>query len=231
MGAVWSLGQDPRWRRFLVSRVNAIPGSWVLDVAAGTALVSSELTLRKNVRVAALDLSPRMLLYGRRSVQQAGLADRIAFVNGRAEHLPFADEAFDSVTFTYLLRYVDDPAATLAELTRVLRPGGVLAGLEFHVPERPGVQAAWWAYTRLAMPAIGYSVSDAWYRAGRFLGSSITRFYSEHPLVEQLGWWRAAGLRHVRHRVMSLGGGIVIWGVKAPPGARERRGPGTGEEP
>ncbi|MBI2239016.1 MAG: class I SAM-dependent methyltransferase [Actinobacteria bacterium] len=214
MAGVLSLGQDARWRRFMVSKVNAIPGSWVLDVATGTGQVAMELTRRLNVRVAGLDQSEPMLRRGAASVRAAGLDDRIAFVLGQAERLPFPDEAFDGVTFTYLLRYVDDPAATLEELARVLRPGGVLACLEFHVPEQPLWRAAWLAYTRLVVPAIGLGVSSAWYRTGRFLGPSISDLYRRYPLPEQVRMWQEAGLRRARTRVMSLGGGIVIWAMK-----------------
>ncbi len=214
MAGVLSLGQDARWRRFMVSKVNAIPGSWVLDAATGTGQVAMELTRRLNVRVAGLDQSEPMLRRGAGSVRAAGLDDRIASVLGQAERLPFPDEAFDGVTFTYLLRYVDDPAATLEELARVLRPGGVLACLEFHVPEQPLWHAAWLAYTRLVVPAIGLGVSSAWYRTGRFLGPSISDLYRRYPLPEQVRMWQEAGLRRVRTRVMSLGGGIVIWAMK-----------------
>jgi demethylmenaquinone methyltransferase/2-methoxy-6-polyprenyl-1,4-benzoquinol methylase len=214
VGAIWSFGQDERWRRALVSRVNAIPGSWVLDVASGTGLVARELAARRNVRVVAMDQSGPMLLAGIPVTRRAGLEDRIRPILGRAEQLPFADGSFDSVTFTYLLRYVDDPATTLKELVRVLRPSGTLAGLEFGVPEGPAVYAAWWAYTRAVMPVLGRSVSDAWYRTGRFLGRSIEDFYRRWPLPEQVRMWQETGLRHVRTRRMSLGAGIVTWAVK-----------------
>jgi demethylmenaquinone methyltransferase/2-methoxy-6-polyprenyl-1,4-benzoquinol methylase len=214
MAALLSFGQDARWRRFMVSRVNAIPGSWVLDVATGTGLVARELTLRRNVRVAGLDHSEPMVRRGHLAVREAGIEDRVVFVLGRAERLPFPDEAFDAVTFTYLLRYVDDPAATLIELSRVLRPGGVLACLEFHVPEGRVMRPAWLAYTRLVMPVAGWLVSRAWYRTGRFLGGSISGFYDRYPLAEQVRMWQAAGLRRIRTGIMSLGGGIVIWGMK-----------------
>jgi demethylmenaquinone methyltransferase/2-methoxy-6-polyprenyl-1,4-benzoquinol methylase len=177
MGAALSFGQDPRWRRFLVSKVNAIPGAWVLDVATGTGLVARELA-RMNVRVAGLDQSPAMVARGLREVRERGLEDRIRFVLGQAQTLPFADEAFDAVTFTYLLRYVDDPAATVAELVLTLRPGGVMASLEFHVPPAPWARTGWQAYTRGVMPAAGWVVSPAWYRTGRFLGRSISGFAS-----------------------------------------------------
>jgi demethylmenaquinone methyltransferase/2-methoxy-6-polyprenyl-1,4-benzoquinol methylase len=212
-GAALSFGQDPRWRRFLVSRVNAIPGSWVLDVASGTGLVARELAAR-NLRVVALDQSEAMIRRGAETVRGEGLDDRVTFVLGKAEGLPFADEAFDAVTFTYLLRYVDDPGATLSELARVLRPGGVMAALEFHVPPRPYLHAAWMAYTRGVMPAAGWAISPAWYRAMRFLGPSISAFYERYPLPVQVRLWQEAGMRRVRTRVMSLGGGIVTWAVK-----------------
>lgn len=214
MGVLLSFGQDPRWRRFLVSRVNAIPGSWVLDVATGTGLVARELARRRNVRIVGLDQSGSMVRRGVQAVRAEGLDGRISFVLGQAERLPFPDEAFDSVTFTYLLRYVDDPGATLGELSRVLRPGGVLACLEFHVPQDPYTQAGWRAYTRAVMPTMGWVVSKAWYRTGKFLGPSIERFYERYPLPVQVRMWQEAGIRRVRSRVMGAGAGIVIWGIK-----------------
>ena len=217
MGAVWSFGQDARWRRTMVQRLNAVPGSLVLDVAAGTGLVSRELAGQKLVRVVALDPSLPMLGAGRPANEAAGLADRITPVVGRAERLPFADDTFDAVTFTYLLRYVDDPPAVLRELVRVARPGGGIASLEFHVPEEPLLRSGWWAYTRTVMPAVGAVVSPAWYRTGRFLGPSISRFGARAPLPVQVRWWQDAGVRHVRSRVMSMGVGVVMWGTKGGP--------------
>lgn len=213
MGMLLSFGQDPRWRRLLVSKVNAIPGSWVLDAASGTGLVARELA-RRNLRVAALDPSRAMVRRGVEAVVTEGLADRVRFVGGRAEALPFADATFDAVTFTYLLRYVADPAATVVELARVLRPGGVMAALEFHVPEEPWAHAGWWIHTRGVMPAIGWAVSPAWYRTGRFLGRDVSGFYRRFPLPVQIRWWQDAGLRRVRTRVLSNGAAVVIWAVK-----------------
>jgi demethylmenaquinone methyltransferase/2-methoxy-6-polyprenyl-1,4-benzoquinol methylase len=214
MGAIWSFGQDARWRRTMVARLNAAPGSLVLDVAAGTGLVSRELAARKLVRVVSLDVSDPMLRAGVYANREAGLDDRIRPVVGRAEALPFPDGTFEAVTFTYLLRYVDDPGAVMKELARVLRPGGGLASLEFHEPEQPVLRAMWRLYTRAVMPAIGALVSRAWFRTGRFLGPSIERFYSRAPLPVQVQWWQDAGIEHVRSRVMSFGAGVVLWGVK-----------------
>jgi demethylmenaquinone methyltransferase/2-methoxy-6-polyprenyl-1,4-benzoquinol methylase len=213
MGAVLSLGQDPRWRRFLASRVSPIPGSWVLDAATGTGLLARELA-RRNVRVVGLDQSEAMLGRGAEAVGGTPFAERIRFVRARAERLPFADETFDAVTFTYLLRYVDDPAATVAELVRVLRPGGAMASLEFHVPDDPWLRLGWRAYTRTVLPGVGWVVSPAWFRTGRFLGPSVWEFERRSPLPVQVRWWQEAGMRHVRTRVMGLGAGVVTWAVK-----------------
>jgi demethylmenaquinone methyltransferase / 2-methoxy-6-polyprenyl-1,4-benzoquinol methylase len=216
MGSVLSFGQEPRWRRFLVSKVNAIPGSWVLDVATGTGLVARELA-RKNVRVVGLDQSPDMVSRGLEAVRERGLDGRVRFALGQAQALPFGDGAFDAVTFTYLLRYVDDPAATVAELVRVLRPGGVMASLEFHVPPEPWARAGWLAYTKTAMPLVGWTASSEWYRTGRFLGRSITEFVERYPLPVQVRWWQEAGMRRVRTKLLTNGAAVVTWAVKSTP--------------
>jgi demethylmenaquinone methyltransferase / 2-methoxy-6-polyprenyl-1,4-benzoquinol methylase len=214
MGAILSFGQDARWRRFLVSRVNAPAASTVLDVAAGTQLVSRELATRRGVRVVALDQSETMLRAGAEPTRRAGLADRVAPVVGRAERLPFGDETFASVTLTYLLRYVDDPAATVAELVRVVAPGGSIAMLEFHVPGGPLVRAGWLAYTRVVLPVVGAVASPAWARTAAFLGPNVARFVADHPLAAQVEWFQRAGIEHVRTRRFLLGTAVVLWGVK-----------------
>ncbi len=213
-GAVLSLGQDPRWRRFMVEKLGAVPGSLVLDVAAGTGLVSREVASRLRARVVSLDPSERMLRAGVPTSEEAGLAERIVPVLGRAEALPFRDDAFDALTFTYLVRYVDDPSATLRELARVVRPGGAIASLEFHVPQRPRMRAGWYAYTRGVLPGLGSFISPQWRRTGVFLGPSISRLEARAPLPEQVRWWQEAGIHHVRSRELTFGSAVVIWGVK-----------------
>jgi len=214
MAELLSFGQNRRWRRFMVSRLPEMPGGRVLDVATGTAGVAVEVARRTGALVVGLDQSPEMLGGARRTVADAGVDGRVQLVLGQGERLPFPDGAFDAVTFTYLLRYVDEPAATLRELTRVLRPGGVLANLEFLVPPNPAWRAAWVLYTRVGLPVGGLAASREWFRTGRFLGPSISGFYRRYPLAEQGRWWRDAGLDPVRYRPMSLGGGVVIWGTK-----------------
>jgi demethylmenaquinone methyltransferase / 2-methoxy-6-polyprenyl-1,4-benzoquinol methylase len=210
-----SFGQDPRWRRFLVSRIPA-SANRVLDVASGTAAVAIELARRTLAReVVGIDQSTEMLAAGRARIAAAGLGGRIELREGRAESLPFGDAEFDALTFTYLLRYVDDPAATMRELARVVRPGGTVAMLEFGVPR--GVwRPLWEAYVRVGLPGAGALVSPAWREVGSFLGPSIRDFYERCPVSRLLELWQDAGLRDVRARRLSLGGGIVVWGTRAP---------------
>jgi demethylmenaquinone methyltransferase / 2-methoxy-6-polyprenyl-1,4-benzoquinol methylase len=209
-----SFGQDPRWRSFLVSRVP--PGAnRVLDVAAGTAAVAIELARADAGRtVVGIDQSPEMLAAGRERVEHAGLSGRIELREGRAEDLPFADGEFEAVTFTYLLRYVDDVPKTMRELVRVLRPGGTIAMLEFGLP-RSVWRPLWGLYVRVGLPAAGAVVSPSWGGVGRFLGPSIRDFWREWPESRLLDAWRAAGLDDVRAQRLSLGGGIVVWGRRS----------------
>jgi len=214
MAALLSLGHEDRWRRVLVSCLPD-PTRLVLDVASGTGAVAIDvLRSRSDTTVVALDQSEPMLRRGVVLTRQAGFAARTTFALAQAERLPFASDAFDALTFTYLMRYVDDPPATIRELARVVRPGGVVASLEFHVPANPIWHAAWLFYTRIVMPIEGALASRHWYRVGRFLGPSISRFYRRFPLEDQLHMWREAGLDPVRYRTMSLGGAVVIYGVK-----------------
>ena len=214
-GAVLSFGQDPRWRAALVAATAAGPGDRVLDVATGTGMVAAALVRRYGCRVTALDQSAHMLGGLRvRIASDPELAGRIEPLEGQAERLPFPDAAFDALTFTYLLRYVDDPAATLRELARVVKPGGTVAMVEFGVPPRPLLRAAWRIWTRVGLPALGRLLSRDWQEVGRFLGPSIEGFYEQVPLPRLTALWEEAGLTDVRVRRMSFGAGVVMSAVR-----------------
>ena len=210
-----SFGQNGQWRMAMVGRVVPADGV-VLDVASGTAGVALQLAAHSRARVVGVDLTEEMLGQGQRRVAAAGMSDRVGLVAGRAEQLPFPDAHFDALTFTYLLRYVRDPQATLAELARVLKPGGTMASLEFCVPTGALWGPAWWAYTRLALPAGGLLLGGPeWYRVGRFLGPNISAHYRRYPVSWTVQAWQKAGFTEVGTRIMSLGGGLVMWGTRA----------------
>ena len=215
LAEVLSLGQNGRWRWAMIDRIaSTSPGS-VLDVATGTAGVALQLAERTQSHVVGVDLTSNMLARGRKNVAKAGLSARIQLVACRAEQLPFSDGTFDALTFTYLLRYVDDPQATLCELARVVKPGGAVANLEFLVPPSRFWRLWWWLYTRLLLPVGGWITGGReWFRVGRFLGPNISRHYRKYPLSWTEDAWRRAGFDNVGVRIMSLGGGLVMWGTR-----------------
>ncbi len=218
MGAVLSFGQDPRWRATLVDQVNPLPGQRVLDVATGTGLVAFALA-RRGCEVVALDQSPDMLATARRHLEDhRDPKPRITFIQGQAERLPFDDGEFDALTFTYLLRYVDDPAATMRELARVVKPGARIGMVEFGVPQSAPLRAAWRVYTRAGLPILGRVVSPAWFEVGRFLGPNIEAFHAEEPDLADL--WRRSGIEKVEQQRLSFGAGLVMWGVRNGHGER-----------
>lgn len=223
VAAVLSFGQDPRWRRAMVQQVRATPNQRVLDVATGTGMVAQALVERYGCEVVGLDQSAQMLAGARAKLAiDERLAKLVTLVRGEAERLPFVDEEFDHLTFTYLLRYVDDPSATMAELARVVKPGGRIASLEFAVPSRRVWRWAWSFYTHVGLPALGRLVSREWAHTGRFLAESIPGFYERYPIARVVELWERAGITDVQVRSMSLGGGVVMWGTKSegPPATK-----------
>ncbi len=216
LAVLLSFGQNGRWRTEMVGHVVDGRPSLVLDVASGTAGVALQLADRSAARIVGVDLTPAMLGVGRQNVARRSMAGRIQLTAGRAEQLPFGDAAFDGLTFTYLLRYVADPLATLSELARVVRPGAPVASLEFGEPDNPFWWSAWWLYTRAVLPVAGLVTGGReWYEVGRFLGPSIHDLYHRLPVPATVELWRAAGFCDVSYRRMSLGGGLVMWGRRA----------------
>jgi demethylmenaquinone methyltransferase / 2-methoxy-6-polyprenyl-1,4-benzoquinol methylase len=215
LAEVLSLGQNRRWRRAMVDQIVPARPHRLLDVATGTAGVALRLTEQTDAYVTGLDLTEAMLRRGQANVAASAADGRVELLAGRAEELPFPDAAFDAVTFTYLLRYVADPAATLRELTRVLKPGSPMASLDFLVPRHSFWRWSWWLYTRLMLPVAGSVGGRDWIAVGRFLGPNISAHYRRYPLGWTVQAWRDAGMTDVGVREMSLGGGLVMWGTKS----------------
>jgi demethylmenaquinone methyltransferase / 2-methoxy-6-polyprenyl-1,4-benzoquinol methylase len=212
-----SFGQDRRWHDVMVETIAPAAdhdGATIADVATGTGAVAIALARRYPCRVVGIDQSPDMLAGARDRIDAAGLAERIELVEAPAEELPVAPGSVDALTHTYLLRYVDDPAAVLRTLAGAVRPGGMMASLEFGVP-RGAELHAWRAYTRVGLPLAGALAGPAWVHTGRFLGPSIERFWETYPLESVVRMWADAGMEHIRSRRLSSGGGIVIWGVRS----------------
>jgi demethylmenaquinone methyltransferase/2-methoxy-6-polyprenyl-1,4-benzoquinol methylase len=203
-----------RWREFLVSRMALRPGNLVLDVCTGTAGVAIEIADYHDSQIVGLDVSHLMLEAGLRAVEKKNLDGRVQLVQGRAEHLPFPDETFNAVVFTYLLRYVQDPNATIRELSRVLKPGGELLSLEFGIPEAFWMRALWELHKRVVMPVMTIPVSRGWHRMGCFLGPSISGFCRRWPVERLAAIWRENGIPLVETRRLLQGVAVVMWGTK-----------------
>jgi demethylmenaquinone methyltransferase/2-methoxy-6-polyprenyl-1,4-benzoquinol methylase len=218
--AEWlSFWQNLRWRTALVEAIaDQYPRPrLVADIATGTAGVALALAARTGATIVGFDLDEGMARQGLRNVRAARSTGdaTIAIALAKGEQLPLADASVDALSFTYLLRYVDDPAATLVELARVVRPGGVVANLEFAVPDSRLWHPLWWCYTRAVLPVAGLLTGGApWYRVGRFLGPSISTHYRRYPIKWTVSAWERAGIGEVTVRFMSLGGGLVMWGRK-----------------
>ena len=203
-----------RWRGFLVSQMAFRPGNLVLDVCTGTAGVAIEIAHHHDGRIVGLDVSHSMLQAGLLAIEKQSLDGRVQLIQGRAEHLPFPDETFDAVVFTYLLRYVQDPDATIRELSRVLKPGGELLSLEFDIPKALWMRALWELHNRVIMPVMTLSVSRGWHRMGCFLGPSISGFCKQYPVDRLAAIWRENRIPLVQTRRLLHGVAVLMWGTK-----------------
>ena len=212
---ILSFGQDPVWRRFLVERVPVGPDARVLDVATGTGAIARALVrrygcTRRRRRPVAADAR------GRARAHRQGGPDRPHRAAARQRRaIDFEEGSFDALTTGYLLRYLDDPLATMTALLRLVRPGAPFALLDFAVPPNPAARGLWNLYTGVGLPVLGRLVSPGWGDVGRYLRPSITQFGEAYPPDALRDLLVEAGGAHVHTHLLSLGGGIVAWGVRA----------------
>ncbi len=213
---LYSFLQYGRWRRYLTSRMNLAARDTVLDLCTGTAGVAIQLSRSYGCRVVGVDLSGEMLRQAGHNVHRAGLEKDVHLLKGRAESLPIPDASLDAVCFTFLLRYVEDPQATLSEISRVLKPGGQMVSLEFGLPQNRIVRVAWYAFACRVLPIATRFVSPGWREVGTFLGPSISRYCRFYTVERIQQMWEQVGVRDVQAKVLSLGGAVVMWGTKSP---------------
>ena len=194
--AILSMGASSLWRIATVRALGIAPGDRVLDIAAGTG-TSSAAIARTGARVTALDFSAGMVAVGRQRHPE------IEFVEGDATKLPFDDASFDAVTISFGLRNVNDPHAALAEMRRVLVPGGRLVICEFTTPPNGLMRGAYDFYLAKVMPRI-VTLSSTNPEAYTYLMESIRDWPAQAVLA---GWIRDAGFTGVGYR--NLTGGVV----------------------
>lgn len=203
---VLALGQTRRWRSAVVDALRPLPGQRILDLAAGTG-TSSVPIAAAGAFVVPTDFSLGMLRVGRRR------QPRLAFVAGDGLHLPFRDGAFDAATISFGLRNLHDRAAGLAELRRVVRPGGRLVVCEFSHPTWAPLRTVYTEYLMKALPAVATKVASN-PEAYVYLAESIRAWPDQQALAAEL---RAAGWQQVQWR--DLNAGIVALHRAVNPGA------------
>jgi demethylmenaquinone methyltransferase / 2-methoxy-6-polyprenyl-1,4-benzoquinol methylase len=192
--AIMSVGNAQFWRAATVRAVDPRPGERVLDVACGTG-TSSYALARAGATVVALDFSPGMIEEGRRR------HPNIEFVEGDAEKLPFGDDEFDAVTVSFGLRNVEHPKMALAEMYRVLKPGGRLVVCEFSKPPRALFRTGYAAYMRFVMPVVA-AVASSNKEAYGYLRESIEQWPDQGTLTQ---WIRGVGFTRVAYRNLTAG--------------------------
>ena len=200
---VLTAGQDRRWRALTRASLDLRPGERVLDLAAGTA-VSTVALARSGAWCVAADFSLGMLRAGKSRLdvsQGASEPGRLSFVAGDALRLPFRDGAFDAVTISFGLRNVADPAAGLAEMRRVTRPGGRLVVCEFSAITIAPADMLYRRYLLHILPAIARRAARN-PEAYEYLAESIVDWPAQRELA---GLIKTAGWSAVRWRNLSLG--------------------------
>jgi demethylmenaquinone methyltransferase / 2-methoxy-6-polyprenyl-1,4-benzoquinol methylase len=207
MNRVMTLGQDQRWRRFVVERAKLGPGSLVLDLASGTGDIAHELERRyPGIQVVAGDFSLGMLSQGMR--RKCG--ERVAWVACDALALPFADASFDAVTFGYLLRNVLSIEDALGEVLRVLKPGGRVVCLDT-MPPPPSLLRPFMAlYLKHGLPILGRLLAGGG-QAYRYLSDSTLAFKDPDALA---ACFTRAGFVEVGFRTFMFRTIAVHWAEK-----------------
>jgi len=205
MNDLMSLGMHRLWKRIAVFIAGARPGDRVLDLAGGsgdlTRLLSRDVGAQGEVVI--LDINRSMLDVGRDRLLDAGALDNVRFVQADAESLPFPDRSFNLITMAFGLRNVTRKERALAEMHRVLKPGGTAHVLEFSQVASPVLSKIYDAYSFRLLPRLGQLIAkdEASYR---YLAESIRM----HPPQEELAaMMRAAGLERCRY--LNLLGGVV----------------------
>jgi len=200
-----TLGLDRRWRRRAAAALEPRAGGRYLDIGCGTGDVALGLLRQApEALVAGVDPAQQMLAIAARKAQRAGVGPgRLSLSVGDAMALPFADGAFDGIASAFTLRNFADRAAALAEMRRVLAPGGRLAILETSVPRNPALRLGHWLHMHTAVPLLGWLFAgDA--RAYCYLAASTEALPPPSSIVAELG---EAGFRDTSAR--SLTGGVV----------------------
>jgi len=206
-----SLGIDRRWRERAVGMLRYRAGARILDVATGTGDVALEIarTTPPSVRITGADFCPEMVELGRAKVAASAYCERIDFQVAPCEDLPFGENTFDSITIAFGIRNVVDRALGLAEMWRVLRPGGRLIILEFSTPRSQLFKQMYLFYFRRLLPMIGGLFSR--YNAYKYLPDSVLGFPTREEFSRMM---TTAGFRAIQVHDLTFGIASIYVGEK-----------------
>lgn len=207
MNRVMTMGQDQKWRRFVVNKAGDPGDGLTLDLATGTGDIGALMTdIHPHARVVGGDFSLNML----KEAKQRFSGKRISWQACDANTLPFANDTFESVTFGYLLRNVDDALRVLREVHRVLRPGGKVVCLDTTPPKKNILYPFVRFYFKYGIPVLGKLIADD-EEAYAYLTGSTMDFYNAEQLASL---FREAGFSNVSYKKFMLGTIGVHWGEK-----------------
>ncbi len=206
-----SLGIDRRWRTTAVRLLKFQEGSRILDVATGTGDVALEIALRtpKSVKITGADFCREMVELGAVKVAASPYADRIDLKVAPCEDLPFASDTFDSITIAFGIRNVVDRRLGLAEMWRVLRPGGRMIILEFSTPRSLLFREIYYFYFRRLLPVVGGMFSR--YNAYKYLPDSVLEFPSPEEFSQMMA---GVGFRNIHLHELTFGIATIYVGEK-----------------
>ncbi|MEI6214210.1 MAG: bifunctional demethylmenaquinone methyltransferase/2-methoxy-6-polyprenyl-1,4-benzoquinol methylase UbiE [Desulfuromonadales bacterium] len=206
-----SFGIDRRWRKQAVRLLKYRDGGRILDVATGTGDVALEIarTTPATVRITGADFCSEMIELGRIKVEETPFADRIDFKVAPCEDLPFASDTFDSITIAFGIRNVVDRKLGLAEMWRVLRPGGRLIILEFSTPRSQFFRQIYYFYFRQLLPLVGGLFSR--YNAYKYLPDSVLEFPSHDEFSRMIS---ETGFRNIHLHELTFGIATIYAGEK-----------------
>jgi ubiquinone/menaquinone biosynthesis methyltransferases len=210
MNDIISFRRHKAWRAFAMRRMSVRPGTSAVDLCCGTCDWTIALAEAGAARVVGLDFSEAMLEIGRRKVEQSGLGSRIELHHGNAMALPYADGEFDYATIGFGLRNVPDLRQVLREMTRVVKPGGLVVCLDASKPTWQPFKALHDIYFRHLMPLLG-KIFARRYEQYKWLPESLDQFPGRHELAEI---FREVGLEEVQAYPLSGGVAALHIGVK-----------------
>jgi len=212
MNDLMSVGIHRAWKRYFVAGCGLRPGHRVLDLAGGTGDIAWRAVrrVRPDGAVLVADINRSMLEAGRRRMDDRGAVADFDWLQVNAEALPFADRRFDHVTIAFGLRNVTDREQALAEMHRVLKPGGRLHILEFSKVDPKPLAKAYDLWSFQVLPRLGQAVAED-RESYQYLAESIRRFPDQQTLA---GMLQNVGFERVEYENLSAGIAAIHRGVK-----------------